>query len=211
MTAAQLDLLPDLPRALPRVSEPIVREAFISDGCRWWAKRAWGAGDCALWCGANPSDADGARDDPSMRRMMDFSLLAGFGSLIVINAVPLISSDPGQAAAWWKRVSWDLDDGPTPEARLWQRNIDACVAQLLATKTRIAIWGNCLPPEIIRNFLQDLADATDADWGDDAFAPVEWLCLGTNANGSPRHPLARGKNRIPNDFKPIKWVSRGHT
>lgn len=198
----QAALFADLPQDVARVRDP-VREASLSDGCRWWAKRAWGAGPCALWCGANPSEADGMRDDPSMQRMMDFSLRNGFGSMVVINAVPHVSSHPADAVAWWKRINWD--DGPSPEAELWQRHISECVAQLLATKTRIAIWGNCLPPEIITDFLQDLADATDADWGDDEFAPVEWLCLGTNGNGTPRHPLARGKSRIPDDFKLVKW------
>jgi hypothetical protein len=198
----QAALFADLPPVLARVRDPI-REASLSDGCRWYAKRAWGAGPCALWCGANPSDADGLRDDPSMQRMMDFSLRNGFGSLVVINAVPHQSSQPDDAIAWWKRINWD--NGPTPEAELWQRNINECVPLLLATKTRIAIWGNCLPPEIIADFLECLACAVDADWGDDEFAPVQWLCLGTNANGTPRHPLARGKSRIPDTFQPIKW------
>lgn len=34
--------------------------------------------------------------------------------------------------------------------------------------------------------------------------PDLW-CWGTNADGSPKHPMARGKHRIPRDQQPILW------
>ncbi len=34
-----------------------------------------------------------------------------------------------------------------------------------------------------------------------------WTCLGTNENGAPRHTLARGRNRIPDDATPMPWVA----
>src|ERR1044072_841854 len=117
----QAALLADLPRTVARVRDP-VRDASVSDGCRWWLKRAWGAGDCVLWCMANPSTADAMSDDPTMQRVMDFSLRWGFGSCIVINALPIISPSPADAIAWWKRAIWDPVTGPTPECELYSRN-----------------------------------------------------------------------------------------
>jgi hypothetical protein len=34
---------------------------------------------------------------------------------------------------------------------------------------------------------------------------INWYCMGTNKDGSPKHPLARGHNRIPDDQQPILW------
>jgi hypothetical protein len=37
--------------------------------------------------------------------------------------------------------------------------------------------------------------------------PDLW-CWGTNADGSPKHPMARGKHRIPADQPPILWRAK---
>lgn len=42
--------------------------------------------------------------------------------------------------------------------------------------------------------------------------PAPWpdlWCWGTNADGSPKHPMARGAHRIPADQKPIIWRKAG--
>lgn len=84
-------LFDDIPLSRPTQfpSEPIVRDALIKDGCRFWLKRAWGAGPLITWIMCNPSDADATRDDPTMRRVIEFSLAWGYGSCVVINIIPL--------------------------------------------------------------------------------------------------------------------------
>jgi hypothetical protein len=34
---------------------------------------------------------------------------------------------------------------------------------------------------------------------------VQLRCLGLTNSGAPKHPLARGKHRIPDDFEPIPF------
>jgi hypothetical protein len=197
-------LLFDLPAAhFRRPSEPIVRDAMVKDGCRFWLKRAWGAGPLIAWVMCNPSNADATRDDPTMLRVMEFSASWGFGSCVVINIIPFISSSPDEALAWAKRADyWMIDGDPrTPEWRQWQDNIEACSAMIAAAKTHIVAWGNHAD-RYAGAWLQDIAENCNPD--DCELPPIEWLCLGTNSNGSPRHPLSRGKNRVPPDFKAVR-------
>lgn len=95
-------------------------------------------------------------------------------------------------------------DPPGPEWALWRENINICILQINASKTHVAAWGN-EPVDYVRRFLQDLADASDCEWDEEEYPPVEFLCLGKTLSGAPKHPLARGKHRVPSDFKPVPW------
>lgn len=209
----QASLFTDLPaQKSMRPTEPIVRDALIANGCRFWLKRAWGSGPCVLWAMCNPSDANGLRDDPTMWRVMEFSARWGYGSCIVVNPIPHISSTPDVALEWVRRAEMWMVDGdlPTPEWGDWQRNIAHCSRLMLLADAHVAAWGNNLAPDLVRRWMQDLAEATDDGRGGGAFeddpAPMKWLCLGTNENGSPRHPLSRGRARVPADFKAVSWT-----
>jgi hypothetical protein len=197
-----------LPKAR-RPVEPIVRDAFVKGGCRYWLKRAWGAGPCILWAMCNPSNANHQQDDPTMWRVMEFSMRWGYGSCIVVNVVPRISPDPAIALAWLR-----LKETKDPEVfgdfrDQWIDNIYACRDQIAKAEAHVAAWGNSLPEQEWRDWLQEIAECTDAgkgggmDEGDPP--PVKWLCLGTTASGAPKHPLARGIHRVPDDFKPVEW------
>lgn len=197
-----------MPREKPRrPTEPIKREALVEDGCRYWLKRAWGAGPLILWAMCNPSDADATRDDPTMLRVMEFSLRWGFGSCVVVNLVPVISSTPAAAVNWAKEVRRsDFYKYQNPEWTDYVENLGHCLDMIKAATTHVAAWGNILPPDFARDWLQSIAESDDEFGGiEDDRQPVEWVCLGMTQSGAPKHPLARGKHRVPADFRAVPF------
>jgi hypothetical protein len=113
----------------------------------------------------NPNMADASADDPTIRRCIGFARREGAGGVAVLNLYALRSRKP-----------IGLLGHPDPEGPGNERS-----------------WGEALG--------DDRIGAVVAAWG--ASAPRRlpashalrthqshsWLCLGTTAGGSPRHPL----------------------
>lgn len=227
---SQLDLLiPATVQRLRMPQEPIIRDADISEVApgwtvsreirrwiyRWTARRAWGSGPCILWNLLNPSKADASIDDPTMLRMMGFSYRWGFGSMIVVNIYPFISSKPTEMMAW--RKTWNeaeaRDSGYVFEYQptsfnAWLHNMHKVRKAMGEAKTHVAAWGNGAEAADLESFLLQVGIPVgpDEDTGDPAFtlAP-DWKCLGTTGSGAPIHPLARGKHRVPDDATLQSW------
>ena len=71
--------------------------AEISDcgKCRWQLWRIWDdSKPKILWIMHNPSTADAEKDDPTIRRIINFSKSWGFGGLYVGNVFPYRSTNP---------------------------------------------------------------------------------------------------------------------
>lgn len=171
-------LVPQTPK-MP--AEPILRTAEVDGIYRWELRRAWGPGPAIMWCGLNPSTADGTRDDPTMLREIGFSYRWGFGSLVKVNIYPFISSSPAAMREWLK----------TAEPGVLLSNA-LRIADLIPTcDAHVAAWGKIEPAETVE-FVSRLA--LDA-----ASGFTKWKCLGTNSDGTPRHTLARGRSRVPDD------------
>lgn len=208
---SQLSLFAETSTRPRRLAEPIARQAYIRDSCRYWLKRAWGAGGHICWVMCNPSDADASKDDPTMLRVMEFSASWGFGSCTVINPIPFVSSTPAAAIAWARRAMQVASCAAdrSPERDEWLSNIYHCERQMREAQAHVAAWGNNLPQEIWRAWLQEVAEAADGGCGggmrEDDGPPIEWLCVGTTQSGAPKHPLARGKHRVPAGAQPIGW------
>lgn len=201
------------PKRSKMPSEPILRSAAIEDGYRWTMTRGWGSGPCILWAPLNPSDADGKRDDPTTLRMMGFSHRWGFGSMVVVNVYPFISSTTDKLKAWRKTFDWKTYEanGMRPweyDQSSWSafhHNRDV-ISKLLEPETvLVAAWGNGVDDADLDHFLRGINITVD----DEEFGviPIEldWKCLGKTADGSPIHPLARGKHRVPDDAKLQVW------
>lgn len=88
MTAAQL--------AIPTTA--IESSAIISpDGLyRYLLKRRWGSGRAVLFVMLNPSTADAAKDDPTIRRCIKHAKALGGDALTVVNLYALRSTNPAE-------------------------------------------------------------------------------------------------------------------
>lgn len=162
---------------------------------RFMLSRSWGRGPHVCFIGHNPSTADARVDDPTVRRLMHFARAWGFTGLVVVNVYPKRSSTPGVAQEW---ADWE-NSGPDWWVRdqLW-RNQD--IVQRIAKRASlvVACWGGILrDTDYANHLLEGITDGV-APWPD-------IHVFGLTAFGAPVHPMARGRNRIPDDAKPILW------
>lgn len=171
----------------------IKRSASLSkDGrYRWTLQRKWGDGGRICWIMLNPSTADATVDDPTIKRCMKFSHRWGYGSLVVVNLFPFRSSHPNDCRNWaeWERngPDWYARDTIHHNEGVVQNVVELC-------DFVIAAWGQA---DWAQNEGYRILDELPPD--------TKLYCLGTSADGSPKHPLARGKHRIPDDQEPILW------
>ena len=114
----------------------------------------------------NPSTADAAEDDPTIRRVVGFATSHGYGELRVVNLYAEIAVDP--AALWQRDAVGPLNDEVLRD-RLVPRSLNG-MPVLAAWGT--SEWSRRRAPAVL------------------ALVPgVNWHCLGTTKDGSPRHPL----------------------
>lgn len=171
------------------VSEPsfILREALLSS-CLTWRyelRRTWDRTKPLLVvCMLNPSRADASIDDPTILTLIHFGKLWDYGGLLVVNLFAFRSSSPKEMFA-----AGEKSIGPENEKQL-----GAAVSYAKANGGKLLVaWGND-GNERARWF---------ARWAQ--AQGIELVCLGTTQSGAPKHPMARGKHRIPRDQQPIAW------
>lgn len=189
MTMIEPTLFPvvEAPRKMP---DMVIREAFVDPPYRWWLRRGWGSGPAIAWIGLNPSIANSERDDPTMLREIGFSFRWGYGSLVKLNLYPFISPSP-KALLEWRSAGHDAHQPFVTNAHQAAdhlRNVDMVMAA----------WGaNLFHPTDLNDFFAVVESVLGK--------PVKLHCLGTTMNGSPKHTLARGVHRVPDDAKPVAW------
>jgi hypothetical protein len=168
------------------LNRPPEKSAYISD-CgtyrynlyRTWA---WPGKVCPVVM-VNPSTADAEVDDPTILRLMAFARRWGYGTLYVLNLFALRSPDPEYLDVHPDPV------GPCNEAQLYSMLFRAAKAEIPV----LCAWGN----NGVRRG-RDQAFLKEArKYG------AKLVCLGLTEAGNPKHPLARGQHRIPDDFEPI--------
>lgn len=173
------------------VTDLLMRRAAEISPCglyRYWLEREW---DTALpklvVCMLNPSTADAAVDDPTLLTLIHFGRLWGYGGLAVVNLYGWRSPHPSVM----KSAAARLD-----EVNLRRGREAMLVAATMGDRRLLVAWGNDGDFEGQATRFADCA----AD-----LIGVDLICLGTTLSGAPKHPMARGRSRIPRDQQPIIW------
>lgn len=146
---------------------------------RYELTRRWDHGPLLEFIMLNPSTADANADDPTIRRCLGFAKKWGYGSLVVRNLYAYRATDPIM-------LSW-IEDPIGPEnARYLARSDANCTIAAWGANPAAVGWWNGYPyawqPHVLT-----------------ANRP-RMYCLGTNANGSPKHPLY-----VPSSRTPVPW------
>jgi hypothetical protein len=158
-------------------------------GCeryRWSLTRPCGTGPRVCWIMCNPSTADAGQDDRTIRRCIRLSQRWGFGSLVVVNLFALRATDPAAA----ERVI----EAEGLMAAVGYGNTQNIKDAAASAERVLVAWGRLLQPWSIDEGLRLSRVLSRELW-----------CLGKNADGSPKHPLARGKARASGCFGLQRW------
>jgi hypothetical protein len=143
-------------------------DAAISD-CgtyRYALTRHWGAEPSLRFVMLNPSTADAALDDPTIRRCIGFARREGFGGLVVLNLYAYRATDPKALLTCADPVGPGNDDMLRAHMR----------SSVGVARPVVAAWGTNARVDRVKQVL-------------DLCPEVDWRCLGTTKDGHPRHPL----------------------
>jgi hypothetical protein len=164
--------------------------AVVDDGCRFTLWRNWdGRLPIAAWLMCNPSTADALENDPTVRRCMAFSRDHGCGGIIIVNVWPFRTPYPERLWQHLAKHGYDRD--------LRQRNLDVIINAGTDAKLRFVAFG-CEPARRYPDEVQVAVAAFESP-------PGRVMALGTNDEGWPLHPLARGKFAIRNGTRGQSW------
>jgi len=158
---------------------------------RYALTRRWGAGPVVAWLMLNPSTADAERDDPTLRRIMDWADAWGYHGVSVVNVYPYRTSKPAELWRWLGADHESAEREHTTQINCAKINQAAKQAAL-----RMVGFG----ADVANVDRLTLADALTA-FGEGV------MCMGTNQHGWPLHPMARGKHRIPSYIAPTFWAA----
>lgn len=147
-------------------AEDVIRDAQLSDCGRYRYRlyRCWDSRSelmPVMWLMLNPSTADAAIDDPTIRRCMAFSKAWGYGSMLVGNLYAYRSTDPAALYA----IDYETAVGPENSYHL----------DLMAQRSAkiVCAWG---------------AHGEKRRHGPPS-CPGGWWHLGRTKSGQPKHPL----------------------
>jgi len=156
-----------------------------SDCYRLELRRIWDRNlPMLVACMLNPSTADHKRDDPTILTLMHFARLWGYGGVLVVNLFALRSPTPAALIA--------------NEARFGPKN----GAYLESAMTYAAANGGMLLAAWGAGGTLDDRDQWFCSRAYHAHR-LKLVCLGMTRGGHPKHPMARGKHRIPRDQRPL--------
>lgn len=156
---------------------------------RWSLSRAWAEGAPALICMANPSTAGAEDNDPTISQCNELFKALGYPGYTVVNWAPFIATDPHELYQW----CWN---SPLERIAINEKNLDLVRSLSAAAATRVVAWGNLITGG-------QHTTAMLAAMSLDGKHPLH--CFGTNKDGKPKHPMARGKHRIKPGQPLVTW------
>ena len=154
------------------------RSAVISeDGIyRYELRRVWDSTNPLInFVLLNPSKADAEINDATVRRLIGFAKLWGFGGMITTNLYAFRSTDP--------KKLWTVFDPVGPENERYLKN-----AALESTKV-VCAWGANASLERAEDVRRLLLNRRDG-----IFIPNILYCFGKTKNGEPKHPVRLASN-----------------
>jgi hypothetical protein len=134
-----------------------------------------------LWICMNPSMADANVDDPTMNRVIDFSMGWGFDGLVMMNVLDYRATHPEQLLA----------PGVVPRSK---GNMPLLRNTAKQAQKIVCAWGN-IHPKLIDHAVE-VESALRAD------GHTLW-CLGLNKGGTPKHPARISGDTPLIEFKEI--------
>lgn len=162
---------------------------------RWTLTRDWGtSGKRACFLGHNPSTAGHEIEDPTTLTWNTFAKAWGCDGYTAVNLYPYRSPDPAVArewAAWDRTQAWDVRD-------ILMENVNIVVREAKRADIFVACYGAiALDDGWNQHVLEEIQN------GESPYPAI--YIFGLTGNGSPKHPMARGKHRVPRDQQPILW------
>jgi len=153
---------------------------------RYELRRVWDDGlPLLVVCMLNPSRADHQVNDPTILALIHFARLWGYGGILVVNLWAYRASSPAEMMA--ASEPFGPENG---------HHIEQAMLYARANGGRLlAAWGNG----------GDFEDRAEWFCARARMHGVELICLGTTKGWCPKHPMARGRHRIPHDQQPIVW------
>jgi hypothetical protein len=153
------------------VNDGILRTAEISPCGRFRTRlgRRWAAGPALVLLMLNPSDGDDMIDDPTIKRGVSFAQRDQYPALEIVNLFPFRSPYPAKLREYI----------PTETAYEAGIALQAIESACWTAARVCCAWGAFVGAEhriqAVRRTLRAIR--------------VEPYCLGTNKDGSPKHPL----------------------
>ncbi len=133
---------------------------------RYALERKVGEGPNLCWLMLNPSTADASVDDPTIRKVKEFTRRSGYGVALVVNLFAWRATDPRDV-----RSNLAVAEG--------EHNFSAITQAAAISEAVVCAWG--ATPWAVKQAEHVLS------WLDDCGARL--LCLGRTKSGAPLHPL----------------------
>lgn len=151
----------------------VLHKSAELSACRNYRYALWRSWDDSkprvMFIGLNPSTADEAQDDPTLRRCMNYAQAWGYGSVCITNLFAFRATEPNDMKIAKNPIGPDNDK--------WLKKL---VSQ---SNLIVAAWGND------GSFLNRSTEVRK-------FLP-ELHCLKCNKLGEPAHPLYQKANLSP--------------